>query len=225
MHKSVSYNKVKTIIFDEFIIEKGVVQYLPNESVVFNNFFNTVDRYQDKTKVFFLANAVSIMNPYFISYEIVPDDNSEIIVKYNGFVVVHFPDAEDFVSSVLGTKFGKFIENTEYADYAVSNVFLDNNDALLDKKSPDFRYWFTLETKTGVFSVWNNSKKDEYHIQSKLPKDQIVFTLVAEKMDKGKTFMTYTDRPLAYLRSAWRTERVTYDKPATRNTFTEIFKR
>ena len=49
--KGVSYHLVTTIIFDEFIIEKGNMQYLPNEAVVMTNFYSTVDRYQDKTRV------------------------------------------------------------------------------------------------------------------------------------------------------------------------------
>src|SRR5437868_2634218 len=54
-YKSVAFPRVKLIIFDEFIIEKGVTHYLPNEAIAFNNFFSTVDRYKDKTRVLFLA--------------------------------------------------------------------------------------------------------------------------------------------------------------------------
>lgn len=223
--KSVSFPKVKLIIFDEFIIEKGAIHYLPNEDIVFNNFFSTVDRYKDKTKVLFLANSVSIMNPYFLAYEIVPDEENEFVVKYDGFVCAHFPNAEDFQSGVYETRFGRFIQGTEYAEYAVANTFTDNNDTLLKLKDGNARYIFTLECKTGMFSVWHNVRKDEYFIQEKLPKDQVIFTMLSERMDSHKVLMTFTDRPLAYLRSAFRGGRVVFDKPKTRNTFTEIFKR
>lgn len=224
--KSVSYVKVKTIIFDEFIIEKGAVHYLPSEHIVFTNFFSTVDRYRDKTKAYFLANSVSIMNPYFIAYEIMPDQvNKEFIIKEDGFIVCHFPDSESFKLGVYQTRFGKFIQNTEYADYAVANTFEDNNDAMLNSKDAKAHYLYTLECKTGSFSVWGNLFKDEYYIQAKLPKNQMILTLISERMDSNKQLVSFTDRPLAYLRTAFRQGKVTFDKPNTRNTFTEIFKR
>lgn len=223
--KSVAFPKVKTIIFDEFIIEKGALHYLPDESTIFNNFYSTVDRYQDKTKVLFLANSVSIMNPYFIDYEIRPDEQKEFITKSDGFIVCHFPNADDFSSSVYETRFGKFIKNSEYAEYAVGNTFDDNSGAMLGFKDSKARYMFTLECRNGSFSVWLNMFTNEYYVQDKLPKTQDIFTLISGKMDSHKTLMTFSDRPLANLRTAFRNGNVTFDKPSTRNTFTEIFKR
>ena len=43
--KGSSFPKVNTIIFDEFIIEKGVNRYLTNEVESLLNFYNTIDRY------------------------------------------------------------------------------------------------------------------------------------------------------------------------------------
>jgi len=223
--KSVAFPKVKTIIYDEFIIEKGAIHYLPDESTIFNNFYSTVDRYQDKTKVLFLANSVSIMNPYFIEYEIRPDQEKEFLSKEDGFIICHFPDSADFSLSVYQTRFGRFIKNTEYADYAVGNTFDDNKDSMLGLKDSKSRYMFTLECRNGSFSVWLNMFNNEYYIQAKLPKTQDIFTLIPDKMDTHKTLMSFTDRPLANLRNAFRKGDVYFDKPATRNTFTEIFKR
>jgi hypothetical protein len=105
--KSVSYPRVKTIIYDEFIIDRGVIHYMANEVKAFNDFYSTVDRYKDKTRVLFLANSVSIMNPYFIEWDIAPKRNDEWITKFNGFMVAHFPQADAFVGEVYATKFGQ----------------------------------------------------------------------------------------------------------------------
>lgn len=224
--KSVAFPRVTKIIFDEFILEKTNTQYLPNEATVFLNFYSTVDRYQDKTKVFFLANSVSIMNPYFLEYDIRPDDSKDqFIVAFDGYIVCHFPDAENFSASVFETQFGRFIQKTDYAKYAVANEFSDNTDAMLGAKDPRARYTYSLETKNGWFSVWHNIFTGEYTIQEKRPKVELKFTLVPERMEAHKVLMTYSDKPLQSLRTAFRTARIIFDKPSTRNTFTEIFKR
>lgn len=229
--KSVSFPRVTTIIFDEFIIELGNLHYLQNESTVFNNFYSTVDRSQDKTRVFFLANSVSIMNPYFIEYEIrpnKPDANgvtNEFVSMKDGFLVAHFDSSEDFTSSVMETRFGKFIKDTDYAKFAVANEFSDNTDALVSSKDSKSRYMFTLECRNGMFSVWYNMFNNEYFVQDKLPRQQEVFTLLANKMDSDKTLMTFSDMPISRMRTAFRQGKVTFDKPATRNTFADIFKR
>lgn len=220
--KSVAYPLVKTIIFDEFIIESGGLRYLPDEFTIFNNFYSTVDRWKDKTKVYFLANSVSIMNPYFLALNIQPDAEREFCTRNSGFVVAQFIDSDKFASEVYQTRFGKFIAGTEYAEYAVANTFGDNHNVLLSDKNPDARYRFTLECATGEFSVWGIGA--EYYVQEKQPRQPIVYTLLAEKMDSHKVLMRLNDTPLSHLRSAFRMGRVTFDKPTTRNTFAEIFK-
>ena len=230
--KGVSYHLVTTVIFDEFIIEKGNVQYLPNEVIVMTNFYSTVDRYQDKTKVYFLANSVSINNPYFDEYGIKPDQDitGEIIspslgIDTKGFIVAHFPDSADFAMSIYETAFGKFIKNTDYADYAVGNQFADNTNDLVAVKNSNFRYHYTLETKKNTFSVWYSRVDGEYFIQKKRPKTELIYTMLASKMGEDKTLILFNDKPLASLRTAFRHARVTFDEPSTRNAFTEIFKR
>lgn len=226
--KSVAFPRVKTIIFDEFIIEKGNIHYLPDEATVFLNFFNTVDRAMDKTRVFFLANAVSIMNPYFIKYNIMPEKGDEFIKRsFNGdlFIVAHFPDSQAFADVVNETRFGKFIRGTEYAEYAVQNQFADNHDNLLSVKDYRARYQFSLEAHNGTFSIWLDSVANEWFVQKKRPKDEKMFTLLPERMSKDKTYIQFNDKMLGFLRTAFRHGRVTFDHPSTRNTFTEIFKR
>lgn len=224
--KSVAFPKVKTILFDEFIIEKGAFHYLPKEASTFNNFYSTVDRNQDKTRVFFLANSVTIMNPYFLEFNIRPDQMPELSTKDDGFILVHFPDSEAFKRSVSNTRFGRFIAGSDYEEYAVGNQFADAHDKMIGHKPPSAKAQFNLETANGSFSVWYNRSTSEYYVLERLLKDgQKVFTLVPERMDGNKILMTYADKPLAYLRTAFRQGKVIFDKPKSRNAFVELFKR
>jgi len=223
--KSVAFPRVKTIIFDEFIIEKGMVHYLPNEAEAFTNFFSTVDRNKDKTRAFFLANSATIDNPYFVKYEIEPNADQEWIKKFDGFIVCHFADSADFKAGVYKTKFGKFIaaSDPEYAAYAVGNEFRDNNDNLLRLKNAEAGYSYSVETHAGTFSVWVDWKDREFYIQQRRPKNELIFTLLPERMEDGKKLLFKNDKQVQILRAAFKSGRVYFDKAQTRQAFLKIF--
>lgn len=225
--KSVAFPRVKTIGYDEFILEKSATHYLPNEATIFNNFYSTVDRYKDKTRVYFMANSVNIANPYFIEYKIDPDiaDKNGIIKLYGGFVACHFIPEGEFEEQVYTTRFGGFIQGTEYADYAVGNQFKDNHKHMLGLKGPNAKYHFTLETDTGISSIWYDIRTNKYYSQIARPKDEVMFTIVPENMREGVTLLTFNDGVLQMLRSAYRHDRLRFDLASTRNTFVEIMVR
>lgn len=224
--KGVSFAKVYTILFDEFIIEKGLTRYLENEATAFNNFYSTVDRNQDRVRVFFLANSVSIMNPYFLEYEIRPDQMGELTTMMDNFILVHFPESTNFKESVSKTRFGRFIAGTDYAKYAVDSSFADANSELVAKKPSRAEAKFNLETKHGRFSVWYDRRTQTYYMQEKLINDgSKLYTLVPESMNENKILLTFTDKLLAYLRTAFRHGNVVFDKPKTRNAMIDVFKR
>lgn len=223
--KGVSFNDVTMIIFDEFIIEKGALHYLPNEADVFNNFYSTVDRWKDKTKVFFLANSVSIMNPYFIKFDIKPDQLGEWSTHFDNFIVAHFVEASEFSTAAYATKFGKFIQGTEYGAYALGNEFADANDRMLGDKTSRARYLYTLETAQGTFSVWVDWGIPTYYIQGKRPKRETLYTMLPERMDDGRILMLYNDKLMQYLRAAFKNGSMFFDSPTSRNAFIEVFRR
>lgn len=224
-YKSVPYPDVETIIFDEFIIEKGAVHYLPNEAALFNNFYSTVDRWQDKTIVFFLANAVSLTNPYFIEYMIIPGKDDEWFRLRDGFIVCHFPKDGAFADSVSKTRFGQFIKDTDYEKYAVGNEFADGHATLVGIKNPKARYQFTLENRLGKFSIWEDVLGAKWYATRKHPGNPLEFTLVPENVSEDKTLLLYTTDMVGRLRAAFSEGRIWFDNPGTRNMFLDLFRR
>lgn len=230
--KSVAYPMVTTIIFDEFIIEKGHTQYLPNEAHVFENFYMTVDRWKDKTRVLFLANAVSISNPYFLKYKIRPDEVTEFYtMRYNpltgrNFICCHFADSKEFASEVYKTAFGHFIQGEEQASYAIESKFKDNHDKLLKPKPSTANYRYTLETLYGIFSVWVDlDSGPTWYMQESRPKREEIYTLLPERMDVDRTLLPINDKLLVYLRNAFNTGRAYFDSQQTRSAFIEIYRK
>ena len=222
--KSVPYPLVTKVIYDEFIMNQGTnVRYLKNEVSAFLEFFSTVDRYQDKTIALLLANAVTIMNPYFAEWDIRPDETKDGWTrKRNGMIVAHFPDSDDFKSSVYATRLGRFIQGTQYAEYAVENVFEDNNSSLVETKDSQARYLFTIESSVGKFSVWVNAETDTWYCQEKLPKQQLILTTEPHLMREGKFLIEPGDRRIYAVKSAFARGEMLFDTPRTRNAFSQL---
>lgn len=61
-YKSISFPKVTTIIFDEFVSRQG---YIPNEFVLFMNTISTIVRDRNNVKIIMLGNTVNKYCPYF----------------------------------------------------------------------------------------------------------------------------------------------------------------
>lgn len=223
--KSVSYAKVTLIIFDEFIIDKGAVRYLPNEVRSFLDFYNTVDRWQDRTRVIMISNSVSIMNPYFIEWDIRVEDYKEFITKGDGFLCCHLIQDHEFASQVRLTKLGQFIENTEYSDYSVGGVFKDAHMAFVKKKTPGARYYATIETSSGIFSLWIDYVTRLWYADERRPKVEQLWTTCPEKMTEGKVLMLRNDPTMQQLRTQFSHGRLFFSSPKARNAFIGVMKR
>lgn len=61
-HKSTSYPKVTTVVFDEFLSRNG---YLTNEFVLFMNTLSTIIRDRKNVRIFMIGNTVNKYCPYF----------------------------------------------------------------------------------------------------------------------------------------------------------------
>lgn len=234
--KSVSFAGVRKVIYDEFIIEKSLMHYLPNEPTVMINFLNTVDRNRDLVKVYFLANSVSIQCPYFLEYGIRPDELPEISTSHKGFICTHFPLSGKFAEQVKATRYGRFISGTDYEKYAVGNEFADAHSSLIAPKPADALFQWNFETKHGIFSFWEGANLSElskahrgrpvyFAVDRRVNDGRRMFTLVPEKMDENRVLVTYSDKFVGMYRTAFRQGRIYFDKPQTRNAFIEIFKR
>ena len=218
--KSKPYPEVTLIIFDEFIIDRGVVHYLPQEVKMLLDFYSTVDRYQDRTRILMISNTVSIANQYFMAWNIKPQPGQEWFKDPTGFLVVHFIQDNAFQREVLETRFGKFIEGSDYADYSVGAQFADNHDLLVKAKTSEACYMFTLETETGMFALWQDPKTQIFYVTERRPRnDEVVLTMLANQMSENKKYVLRTDKFLGRVRTAFGHGRLFFENAQARNAF------
>ena len=131
--KSTSFNKVGTIIFDEFILDKGSYHYLQNEVEQLLDIVETVARLRD-IRVFFLGNAISITNPYFTYFNLTLPYKSDIKTFKDGLILVNYIKNIEYREMKHQTRFGKLIAGTDYAKYAIDNEFLRDSKTFIKKK-------------------------------------------------------------------------------------------
>ena len=179
--KSSSYPNVNKLLFDEFIIDKGRSNYLNKEVEIFLDLYETVFRMRDNGRAFFMANAITFTNPYFLYFNIRKPTSKKGISR-QGDLLVQFVNNPEFVEAKNKTRFGRLIQGTEYGDYSVNNQFLrDNDDFILNDKPKDLRYFFTLKANGDNYGVWISYSEGLVYISRKFdPSYKLIYTTILD---------------------------------------------
>lgn len=154
--KSTAFPKVKTIVFDEFMLnDSGSYKYLKDEVTLFLDVVETVARLRD-IQVIFLGNALSITNPYFLYFGLELPYNSEFKTFKDGLIVVNYVKNEAYREAKRQTRFGKLIEDTEFSKYAIDNKMLRDNPYFIEKMPPDGKFYGVLIINGVYVGIWSS---------------------------------------------------------------------
>lgn len=154
-YKSVPFPKVDLIIFDEFIIDQGLIRYLPREVQTFLELYSTIARLRDVT-VFFLSNSITFTNPYFLYFDLKMGDKD---ITTKGDILLQVVENPEYSAQADETRFGKLIRGTEYGNYAVNNKFLRDTDTFIEKLPGAAVCLFVIridKVNYGVYSTIDN---------------------------------------------------------------------
>lgn len=165
--KSSVFTDVDVIIFDEVFIAKGNYHYISKEVYHFLEFIESVGRLKD-IKVFCLANAISMNNPYFKEFNLTLPYNSEFKTFKNGLICLWYVKNEKYRKIKKESNFGKLVEGTKYGDYAINNEFLQDNKAFIKKKTSKAKYKFTICMISRNYGVYIDEDDNEMYISSKV---------------------------------------------------------
>lgn len=221
--KGVPYDDVHTIIFDEFLVPKGFLRYLPNEVEAFLDFYNTVDRFNDRVRVLFLANSVNIINPYFRYFGLHPRKDTRWASAMEGYVCLQCLDASGaFVASAQGSRFGRMIAQTEYYDYAIGNQFRDDTTEFLEPKPSTARYRFAIVFDGQALAIWHDVETAMYYASARVPKDATPYALTKADMQPDMQLVAKSSPMLKSLTNVYRLGLVRFDSVGTRTLFFDL---
>lgn len=154
--KSMNFPDVNKIIFDEFIIDKGRITYLKNEVEVFLDLYETIARTRDNVRAVLLANSITIVNPYFLFFNVKPDTNKRFTVS--GQVCIEVFSDSDFIDKKKKSRFGQLVSGTRYGAYAIDNQWLLDNETFIETKTPKAEFMLSLKYNGIVYGFWVDYK-------------------------------------------------------------------
>lgn len=178
-YKSISYPLVYLIIFDEFLIEdNGYARYLKNEVKQFLNFYMSIDRYRGCI-VFFLANSVSMVNPYTLYFNLSLPYGSTIVRK--GDILLQLVQDEEFIKERKQTRFGKLIAGTDFEQYAIENKFTQDSKTFIMRKTEKSHYYFTFIYQSTSYGVWLDYSEGKMFVSPDVdPSCRVVYSLTVD---------------------------------------------
>lgn len=96
--KSSVYQNVKTIIIDEYPIEKNKRYYLPNEGMILMSIFDSIIRNRNDVKIFILGNAVEGIeySPLFNFFDLYLPYGKDIKLFKDNLILVQYMNNEEF---------------------------------------------------------------------------------------------------------------------------------
>lgn len=190
--KSSAYPKVTTIFFDEYVIATGAsTRYLKNEMFILFELIETVMRVRNTPdmRIVLMANAVSYVNPLFTFYDIEPNPNLRFQKFHNKSICLELFTDESFMEKKKDTKFGKLIEGTSYADYAIGNVaYEDSSDFIMRKREGrKWEYIATLKTEGRAVGVWGDLYQNIFHVDDQINLQSTThnYTLSSNDVEEG----------------------------------------
>lgn len=158
--KSVSYDNVEYICFDEFLIPPldKYASYLPDEVMVFLDFYETVARMRD-VQVFFLSNAMSTINPYFLHFGLLLPKTKTGIKRVKKDIVIEYHDNQEYREAKQKTRFGELVAGTRFEAYAISNEFISENNDFISQKTGRAYYQYTLDIEGELYGVYQDTQE------------------------------------------------------------------
>ena len=163
---------VRTLVFDEFIAEKGE-QYLEDEPDYLLNLWETIDRRRDLLRLYLLANAADLVNPYFVQWgiQLPPKGKTKTYKHRRSTITIQYADDAAFKRAAAETDIGSFTAGSAYDRYALDNEFVDDPTVLISDKPPEAQFRCELIFKRQSYGIWMDINEGNWFVTRKVVKD------------------------------------------------------
>lgn len=191
--KSISLDDVYNLGFEEFLPEDGVYLKL-NGNPYYEvhqcfNLYQTVSRgygkaFKKGVRFYFIANATDYNNPYFQELGLTEKFERGATCVKTESIYAELIDSNDYeaIDEIKESQFGKLIQGTRYAEYAIGNKFYNNSDNFIKGNLPGgAKHLFNIKYIEDVYGVWCDNTTGIFYITDKYdPKCKTNYALTNE---------------------------------------------
>lgn len=223
--KSNEYPDVETILFDEALREKDNSSYIPNEPQALLNVMDTVFRNRENVRCICLSNSVTLVNPYFVYFGIVPDIDRRF--NKNESILVEIPKLEDFKEVRKKSKFGKLVKGTDYGEMSIDNKFINDSPVFIERRTKQSKFQFTIVYKGEHLGVWIDVEKGLMYLSDDHdPSTTRKFALLSDDLNEGITMVVGYSKNMFMMKfkSAFKHGLLRFDNQKLRTYGYEILK-
>ena len=203
--KSVPYPYITKMLFDEFLIEQGIYRYLSNEIFAINDLYNTVARIgtdHPRVIMFFMANAITFTNIYFLTYGLKPPAKGKEYFKPKGkSILLQMVAKTEMINRQKQTEYGKIIAGTEYEKHAFENKFYLDDETFIKRKSPNAKYYFTIKYNGDTFGIWIDYDEGLLYVSEKVDPCCLKVYALTQKDHKPNTMLIRSANKSIFLKA------------------------
>ena len=180
------------IIFDEFQSETN--HYCPNEISKFLSIHTSLARGNGEQvkylPVFMISNAVTLINPYYLAMGISDRLQSETkYLKGDGYVLEQ-GYYQEVANEQLNSAFNRAFKDEKYVMYASQNIYLNDNQCLIDSLRGRNNYICTIKYDDKFYSLKRYDDEGVYYIDNSYDETcprRIVIS--AKEQDEGYVYV------------------------------------
>lgn len=234
--KTNTFDNVRTVIFDEFLIDKGSnSRYLKNEVYALFQTLGTLNRRNpdgsyNRMRVFCLANAVDFVAPILQTFGInkVPKHGFHWLDSKKS-VLLHYVEPGYIPIEELSPIDSFIMDNFDESGMMFNNEFSGLKEDYIEKKPSSASFAFGIVFNGDKFGVWEDQKEGEYfyYISSKIPNNlnplfNPIYSLTKEDYTINYTAVDKTAGIMKGLVQFYYRGCVRYENHALRSSFFEV---
>lgn len=205
------------IVYDEFISEKEYTRYPPNAVEKLLSIWESLDRREDRIRIFMLANAADMVNPFFRTWHIVPIPRGTSRTFKVGRSRLYYENAYDaaFTEEAKQTAIGSFTAGTAYERYASENFFKNASGAYCEKRDKRNTPRMSIKWHADTFTLWYRARGGWY-IDRSDPNCSFKFCLYTKDQTPDYPAIDDVRRFLVIIRRYFRRNTLWFDSDETR---------
>ena len=222
--KGTTTANLSTIVFDEFISERRAQGYPPNPVDKLLNLWETFDRREDRTRIFMLANAADLVNPFFKAWNIceIPKGTCRKFKVGNAHVFYQNAYSSEFKKYSDKSAIGALTAGSAYERYASSNEFKQSTGLFVAKKPKTARCYATVTFREQTFGLWRDGFCGDIFVTRKGAKDSIPVVLTKADMRPDYTLIEFHSPLLKSVVKSYRCGQLFFDSDRTREGFLDM---